>query len=148
MRGIALPRRGAPMEVGPQLASELANLTQLDLEGLRAVWSSRYGPPPRLRSVDLLRRLLAWRLQADAFGDLDIETRRELQRPTVVARQQRLKLGAKLAREWKGVRHEVEVTQEGVLFDGRTYVSLSEVARAITGVRWNGPRFFGLRDAA
>ena len=54
----------------------------------------------------------------------------------------------RLVREWKGLRHEVEVTDDGVLYRGERYASLSEVARVITGVRWNGPRFFGLRGGA
>ena len=56
-----------------------------------------------------------------------------------------LEPGSRLAREWRGVRHDVEVVEEGILYRGKVYSSLSEVARHITGVRWNGPRFFGLR---
>ena len=124
-------------------------LDGLDLEGLRAVWRDRFGVPPHLRSVDLLRRLLAWRLQADAYGDLDAEIRRRLRAAaTPRAVDRRVRPGARIAREWQGHRYEVEVVEGGFVHAGARYNSLSQVARVITGVRWNGPRFFGLRGEA
>ncbi len=99
----------------------------------------------RLRSPDLLRRLLAWKIQAAALGGFDAETRRLL-RQSGAPRRPSLNAGARLAREWKGLRHEVEVTQSGFRYAGADYDSLSEIARLITGARWNGPRFFGLRQ--
>jgi hypothetical protein len=87
---------------------------------------------------------LAWRIQADAFGGLDAATIRLLgneKAPLMVAEQP----GARLARDYAGRRHEVVVIEDGVVYDGNRYGSLSEVARIITGQRWNGPRFFGLR---
>jgi hypothetical protein len=125
---------------------EVRALARLDLEGLRSEWRRRYGPPPTVRSPELVRRMLAWRIQVAAFGGLDVETRRQLRRaapsaPLAPAPTQ----GTRLSREWKGVAHEVEVTAEGFLYSGERYASLSEVARTITRARWNGPRFFGLR---
>ncbi len=93
--------------------------------------------------------MLAWRIQADADGGLDAETRRALRRPIAAASRAtpQPSAGTKLVREWQGVQHEVTAAPEGGFFyRGERYRSLSQVARAITGTRWNGPRFFGLRD--
>ena len=128
---------------------EVRALERLDLEGLRTEWRRRYGAPPKLRSPDLLRRMLGWRIQAAAFGGLDAETRRRLRRPTAARPLTPAPTsGTRLTREWKGARHEVEVVVGGFIYDGRRFASLSEIARSITGARWNGPRFFGLRAAA
>ena len=124
-------------------------LARLDLDGLRAVWRDHYGAPPSLRSVELLRLLLAWRLQAEALGGLDGETRRQLGRRGPVRMQGlELGIGAKFRREWRGRIVEVVVEADGFSWNGRTYPSLSAAATAIAGSRWNGPRFFGLRQQA
>ncbi|WP_298125248.1 DUF2924 domain-containing protein [Brevundimonas sp.] len=129
-----------------RIEAEVAHLLTLDLEGLRAVWRERYGPPPKLRSPQLLRLNLAWRLQAEAFGGLDAETKRRLRRGGAGASAaDRLQPGVRLIREWKGVPHEVVVEDGGFRYDGRLFKSLSVIAREISGTRWNGPRFFGLR---
>ena len=128
------------------LEDEVRALEALSLELLRAEWRRRYGAPPGLRSVDLLRRLLAWRIQADAYGDLDADLRRRLRSVAAPRRlDQRVRPGARIAREWQGQRYEVEVVDGGFIHAGARYASLSQIARAITGTRWNGPRFFGLR---
>jgi len=129
------------------ITNEVRALEGLDLEGLREEWRRRIGPPPAHRSAPLLRRLIAWRLQAAAYGDLDPQTRRTIVRQASGPPRLRLEPGVRLAREWQGVRHEVEVTADGFVYRGERYGSLSEVARTITGSRWNGLRFFGLRDA-
>jgi hypothetical protein len=128
-----------------RLEAEVEALASLDLRGLREAWPLRFGLPPRLRSTDLLRRMLSWRLQAEALGGLDAETRRLLTRKAATRRGPLLAPGTRVVREWQGERHEAEIVDEGVRYGGETYASLSEVARVITGVRWNGPRFFGLR---
>jgi hypothetical protein len=129
-----------------RVAEEVVALLAMDLEGLRAEWRRLYGPPPKLRSVDLLRRILAWKLQADRFGGIDRELRKALTaKPPRKAKSPRLSNGARISREWQGRRYDVEQTAEGFAHQGKTYGSLSEVAREITGSRWNGPRFFGLR---
>ena len=120
----------------------------MGLEALRAEWRRRYGAPPTLRSVQLLRHMLAWRVQADAMGGLDAKLVREIRAAAKSGRRPSMATGTQLAREWQGRLHEVEVVDGGFLYDGRRYKSLSAVARAITGVRWNGPRFFGLRQEA
>ena len=132
----------------PELEAELVRLAGLDLHGLRDAWAQHLGPPPKLRSPGRLRHMLAWRLQVNAYGDLDAETRRLLAKGTPKRNGPEAKPGVRLVREWKGQRHEAEVTDDGVLYRGQRYASLSEVARAITGTRWNGPRFFGLRGGA
>lgn len=124
-------------------------IEQLDLEGLRSFWGQRYGAPPPLRSVPILRMLLAWRLQSDAQGGLDGESRRTLGRKGKIrAEGLDLGIGARLTRQWQGHTHEVLVEVGGFRWQGQSYRSLSAVATAIAGSKWNGPRFFGLREAS
>ena len=123
-------------------------LEVLELQELRQAWRARYGDPPVTRATDLLRSLLAWKIQTEAFGGLDRATLAALRGRAPAGASGRLAIGTRLAREWRGVRHEVEVIEGGFHHQGATYRSLSEVARAVTGVRWNGPRFFGLRESA
>jgi hypothetical protein len=131
-----------------QVTQEVRALARLDLEGLRAEWRRRYGEPPKLRSVDMLARLLSWRIQTDAYGGLDAQTARLLLQRSVPVAGPKLTPGVRLEREWRGVRNTVEVVEGGFRWQGATYRSLSQVAGAITGAKWNGPRFFGLRDEA
>lgn len=129
------------------ITREVEALGELDLTGLRATWSARYGAPPPLRSVPLLRLMLAWRLQAEAHGGLDRETRRRLKRRGAVEPEGlALGVGTRLRREWQGRIVEVEVEANGFRFEGTLYRSLSAAATGIAGTRWNGPRFFGLRE--
>jgi hypothetical protein len=100
-----------------------------------------------MRSTELLARLLAWKIQADAFGGLDAATIRILKSDSLPKPKPLLHPGTRLSREWQGRRYEVEVLEQGFGLGGATYRSLSEVARFITGTRWNGLRFFGLREA-
>lgn len=131
---------------GKTASAQVAALSNMSLTELRVEWQRRYGPPPRHRAADLIRRVLAWRIQADVHGGLDAPTRRLLEKenasPAATAPP-----GVRLAREWAGRRHEVTIIEGGVIYEDQTFRSLSEVARHITGQRWNGPRFFGLRQA-
>jgi len=131
-----------------RVTQEVRALEALDLHGLRDEWRKRYGEPPKMRSRELLARLLAWRIQADAFGGLDAATIRLLKSDRVPPPRPRLEAGERLLREWHGRRHEVDVLENGFRYNGAEYLSLSQVARAITGTRWNGLRFFGLREQA
>lgn len=134
------------MNLQETAAEEARALAALDLQGLRARWRELYGPSPGLRSAELVRHLLAWRLQAERLGGLDPQVRRRLrQRSARADASPKLAEGAIIAREWQGRRYEVRAVDGGYLYDGAAYRSLSAVARAITGARWNGPRFFGLR---
>jgi hypothetical protein len=143
------------------IAADVARLGDLDLHELRVRWRKlfRKEAPPHL-SRFLLHRMLAYRIQANAYGDLDRETIRFLDRiakqrakgtkslipPVEDTRAGRLKAGTVLVREHDGALHQVTVVQDGFAWNGIIYDSLSAVARAITGTNWNGPRFFGLRD--
>ena len=126
--------------------ADIIRLTDLSLSELRKEWQLCFGPAPEHRAGDLLRRVLAWRIQAEAYGGLDATTKRLLSREGGELRPTP-QPGMRLAREWAGRRHEVVVIESGVVYEGQGYGSLSEVARHITGRRWNGPRFFGLRGA-
>lgn len=125
----------------------IAEIEALELEGLREFWKKRYGSPPTLRSKPILRQLLAWRVQAQVLGGLDVETRKILSRSGPVQRMgKHLGVGARLTRVWKGSEVTVVVEEHGFRWEGNLYPSLSAAATAIAGTRWNGPRFFGLTD--
>ena len=129
------------------LEAEVAELETLNLHQLRDKWRERFGAPPKFRSTEMLRLLLAWRIQAVALGGLDRETRDALKRKgRVVAEGQDLGVGATLHRTWNGEEHVVTVLDKGFDWNGCTFRSLSAAATAIAGTRWNGPRFFGLRS--
>jgi Protein of unknown function (DUF2924) len=132
------------------ITAEARALEGLDLTGLRAAWATHFGEPLRLRSPELLRLLLAWRIQAGAFGGLDAGVRRRLRQSgrTRGGAEHSLGDGARIVREWRGVDHVVEVVAGGYRWEGKTYASLSAVALAMTGTKRNGPAFFGLRDGA
>lgn len=130
-----------------QLLAILATIETMGLSELRALWAQAFGSPPGLRSVDLLRLSLSWRLQARVHGGLDAAMRKRLRRKTVADPGSAidLEIGTILNREWQGLPHAVEVVADGFQWEGTTYSSLSAAAKAITGTTWNGPRFFGLR---
>jgi hypothetical protein len=143
---------------GKTLDVEIARLRDPDVRDLRTRWRNtfRRAPPPHLPR-HLLLRVLAYRLQADRFGDLDAESQRLLDSAgspedvgnRVLAADRLIndvRPGTILAREWNRRMHRVTVLIGGFAWNGKTYPSLSKIAQAITGTRWNGPRFFGLRD--
>jgi hypothetical protein len=129
---------------------EIAMLSDLPHPDLSARWQVKRGaPPPKGMSRRLLLLALAYQLQADAYGPLDPKTSRYLRAvaasgPKAVRPPPALKPGMRLMREWNGRTHVVDVTEDGLSWSGETYPSLSAIARAITGARWSGPRFFGL----
>ncbi len=143
----------------------IERLRTLDGEALRVEWRNLFGRrAPKALPKSLLARALAYRLQALEFGDLDPHTLRVLEayaakgagswrgrvradrlsRTKQVSTGPGVKPGSILVREWAGELHRVMALEVGFAWNGATYRSLSEVARAITGTRWNGPRFFGL----
>ncbi len=137
-----------------RLEADLDRLASLDLSGLRRRWRMVVGraAPDHLPRA-LLHRMLAYRIQAQALGDLDRGTARMLDRLAKgegevipMPELRGTKPGTLLVREWEGTLHRVMVLETGFAWNGHTYDSLSKVARAITGTNWNGPRFFGLRD--
>ena len=185
----ALPLAPTPSH-DDALAATLASLPDLDLDGLGLLWRRRLGGKvPAHLPRTLLSRLLAYKLQAQAYGDLAPETARMLDRlareetraresaaagkgrraqqdgiaspvsaappgavpsvsvpPVPEPRGPALKPGTLLVREHRGVVQRVMVLDSGYAWNGATYASLSEIAREITGTRWNGPKFFGLRE--
>jgi hypothetical protein len=129
------------------IEAEIAHLRSLALDALRRRWRVMFGrTPPAALSKDLLGRMIAWRLQEQAFGGLDRDSLRFLDG---LARhrgspRRYLKPGTVLVRDYQGERHTVTVAADGFNWQGTTYTSLSAIARAITGTAWSGPRFFGL----
>lgn len=139
------------------LEAEIVRLDTLGLSELRAFWAEHLGKPPLIASTEVTRRWLAWELQAKKLGGLDAPTRRRLrqvrQAPKFAASEHPRsdatpKPGTILTREWAGSTHKVTVLEEGYSWGGRTWSSLSEIATKITGTRWSGPRFFGLKKLA
>ena len=119
---------------------------------LIAAWSEAFGTPvPKRLSSPFLRRFLAFEVQARQFGGLPKGFAEKLARMTdekTDTRSPALKPGGRLIREWNGVTHAVDVIEGGFLWDGQRHSSLSAIARAITGARWSGPRFFGLKRSS
>ena len=154
-------RRNGRASTKTSIESEIAHLRGLDLKGLRARWQTvfRRQAPAHL-TRHLLFAVIAYRIQADRLGDLDHKTRQVLDRtfskgtgPAMSARlasfdQKRTELspGTVLVREWDRQSQRVMVLADGFAWNGQTFDSLSKVAFAITGTKWNGPRFFGLRE--
>ena len=137
------------------LAREIAALPEAAASALKDRWRALYGSePPRRISRDLLIRALAYRIQEQALGGLRPSTRRLLtkaaaaasaRRPIQLAPESTLKPGTVLLREWHGAQHQVVVREDGIMFQGKQYKSLSRVAHRITGTKWSGPLFFGLK---
>jgi hypothetical protein len=154
-------RRNGRASTKTSVEDEIAHLRGLDLKGIRSRWQSVFGRrAPAHLTRHLLFAVIAYRLQADRFGDLEQAIRQVLDRtvakeadPAMAARlasfdQKRSELtpGTVLVREWDRQSQRVMVMADGFAWNGQTYDSLSKVAFAITGTKWNGPRFFGLRD--
>jgi hypothetical protein len=137
-------------------APTLDQLKTMPPAQLRAAWREQYRSPAPDIAPDLLRRGVAYKMQERRFGKLASFTRRELDRIVTRLEQDgeagnvrpaKLKPGTRLIRSWHGTVHQVLVLADGFEYEGRSYRSLSQVARAITGAHWSGPRFFGLGKA-
>jgi hypothetical protein len=128
-----------------ELDAELAALAQLTWPELRQRWSAFTGrPTPKVKHA-LLRMALAFEMQASVYGGLSRRSSERL--ATLTAAVPAKPAGTKLVREWKGTLHTVTISEdETIHWNGRTWNSLSEVARAITSTRWSGPAFFGLKQ--
>jgi hypothetical protein len=131
-----------------KLEQLLTDVESLDYADLKARYEEalRRPPPPRL-SLDLLRRALAYQIQAESLGGLPPKFEKLLQSnssPRTLNGHRKLEPGSQLVREWQGEMHVVDVVDGGYRWQGERYASLSAVAREITGTRWSGPRFFGL----
>jgi Protein of unknown function (DUF2924) len=140
-----------------KLVAQLDQLRQLTPEELLEQWQTLFGgdPPSKLRS-SLIIQAIAYRLQEKALGGLKPATLRLLERIADDAAAGRpvsatpakihTTTGTVLMREWHGEKHQVTVMEDGFLYRARRFRSLSQIARAITGARWSGPLFFGLKS--
>jgi hypothetical protein len=141
--------------VDTEIEAEIDRLRSMPKAALRVRYRALFkSGPPKAFGPDLLRRSIAYRIQEQAYGGLDPATRRVLNnlmsqhaksKDGRIVVPRRIKSGAVLVRIWKDQSHRVMVLEDGFAYAGKTYASLSEIARQITGARWNGPRFFGLR---
>jgi Protein of unknown function (DUF2924) len=141
----------------PAVEAELDRLPTMPIAELRKRYRGLFRTePPKAFGPDLLRRSIAHRIQEKAYGGLTASTRRLLDQLAKAAMAKpngrlelprRIKPGSELVRTWKGKSYRVIVMANGFVHDGKTFDSLSEIASEITGTRWNGPRFFGLRSA-
>jgi hypothetical protein len=151
-------RSATPPSKGDDLSSRIARLCGLRISQLRDIWRNYFGSPaPRTAKRAFLRRAIAWQMQIDSCGGVTPEIRKSLLRIAsdhsragllaVEALVPEIQPGTRLLRSWNGEIHEVIVIPEGFLWKGRTWKSLSRIALGITGTRWSGPIFFGLRRA-
>ncbi|MCU9838740.1 DUF2924 domain-containing protein [Ruegeria sp. WL0004] len=130
-----------------ELAFRIAEIEAMDRAACLKRWREVFGrPPPKYLSPQFLRRVLIWEAQNRALGAVSPRTTRRLNqiaagRPV----QSTAKAGSHLVREWNGRTYQVEVVEDGYVMDGKTWRSLSALARHITGARWSGPRFFGVQ---
>jgi len=139
----------------PTVNEQLAALPKMERKALQSLWESLFSKPPNpaLRR-EVLVPIIAYRLQELAFGSLKAVAERQLLAFAHAGSQGskpvggltlRPKPGTRFVREWQGKLHEVSVLPDGYEYNSETYASLSEIARRITGTRWSGPAFFGLR---
>ena len=155
LRGGRTLRNAGEFHRSKTIEVQLAGLPNLNRTKLRELWRDSYGSdPPEKISDLLLRQAIAHRLQVKHLGGLNFSTRRALKQLLEESAAPRLRPdsgskhvtnGTVLVREWHGSTHQVTATEKGVLYRGKLFRSLSEVAREITGTRWSGPLFFGLR---
>ncbi|MFN7397889.1 MAG: DUF2924 domain-containing protein [Sandaracinobacter sp.] len=136
------------------LEAEIDALSRMHLDALRHLWRTRVKSDPPKVSAGLLRLAFAYAMQEKAIGGLSVASVKQLEAfaaagrsAAKVTRLRTTRPGMRLVRVWNGVAHVVTVNEAGeVEWNGRTWRSLSEVARIITGTQWSGPKFFGLRD--
>jgi hypothetical protein len=150
--------RKAPDQAREQtVLASLAALKEMSVKELKAEWEKLIGSAAPNNSRAFLELRIAYRLQELTYGGPDRDTRRMLdlladeveghaRRKHKIADPRNPVAGTKLLREWDGVEHTVTVLKDGFDWQGRKFKSLSAVAREITGTRWNGYRFFGLRE--
>ncbi len=128
------------------LSDQIAEIERFDRSACLERWRAAFRrSPPKHLSQPFMKKVLIWELQTRLFGGVSAKTERRLKQiaagksvPLVA------KPGSHLVREWNGRSYQVEVTEDGYVMDGRSWRSLSAIARHITGARWSGPRFFGV----
>jgi hypothetical protein len=142
----------------PEVEAELERLPKARIADLRNRYRELFGAePPKAFGPDLLRRSIAHRIQEKAYGGLSRDHQRLLDQLVKAAQAKpngrialprQIKPGSELVRTWNRRTYRIVVMEKGFAWEGRTYSSLSEIAFGITGTKWNGPRFFGLRSTA
>jgi hypothetical protein len=138
------------------ISERLKTLPRMSKIGLSHLWEELFNKPvPERIRKELMVRILAYRIQEQAFGGLNFKTRRRLDQianamgknqNTAIANIARSKPGTRLIRSWQGKTHTVTIEESGYQYQGHQYRSLSEIARHITGTQWSGPLFFGLKS--
>jgi len=138
-----------------EVAVRLLEISKMDKSQLAMLWRELFeSPPPRGARRDLLVRFVAYRFQERIFGGLDRDTKNRLNElarriakdpNAALIGTPRIKPGTCFLRDWRGRSHRVTVLESGFEYAGKHYSSLSQIARLITGTRWSGPLFFGLR---
>lgn len=148
--------KASPDQALPDISpNNVDALEELSSEQLKALWIKHYRkpPPPRARK-SLMVDCLAYRIQELAYGGLALSTRTKLKKIATDIRdgkqislltEIRIKVGTRLVREWGGQTHTVEAVDDGFLYRDKRYSNLSEIAGVITGSRWSGPLFFGIK---
>lgn len=153
----APPRPGNDATRDVTVLARVATLKTMSVADLKAEWQRLFGADAPNNSRPFLELRLAYRIQELAYGGPSRETLRLLDaladevqgkpgRKAMIRESRMPVAGTRLVREWNGVEHTVTVLRDGFEFEGRKYKSLSAVARAIAGTRWNGWRFFGIRE--
>ena len=130
-----------------KLRETISAIELLDRAGCLDCWRKTFGrPPPKYLSPQFMKRVLIWETQSRLQGVLSAKTERRLKQiASGKAPSALVKPGSHLVREWNGRTYQVEVVDGGYMMDGKTWRSLSAIARHITGARWSGPRFFGVK---
>lgn len=155
---LAPPHPGNDRARDATVLARLAALERMSVPELKAEWRSLFGADAPNNSRPFLELRLAYRIQELIYGGPARETVRILDaladevhgkpgRKAMIADPRKPVAGTRLVREWNGIEHSVTVLRDGFEWQGRKYRSLSAIARAITGTRWNGWRFFGIREA-
>src|SRR3977135_1386097 len=152
---MVMQQTAPPHATDPAVEDELDRLPVMPIAQLRVRYREVFRTePPKAFGPDLLRRSIAHRIQEKAYGGLSRSAQRLLDQMMKayaakpngkIVLPRRIKPGSVLVRDWKGKSYRVTVLADGFVYDGDTYSNLSEIAVLITGTRWNGPRFFGLR---
>ena len=137
------------------LEAEITRLPDLRHDELRARWKLLFGrPAPKSLRRKFMARAVAYQMQVAAYGGLSAATRRRLREIATAVRNGdrngvlggvQIRPGTQLIRQWQNTTHTVMVLDDGFALDGRTYKSLSAVAKIITGTNWNGYAFFGIK---
>jgi Protein of unknown function (DUF2924) len=138
------------------ISERLKTLPEMSKVALSSLWEELFNKPvPKRIRKELMVRILAYRIQEQAFGGLNPKIRRRLDQiagalgkspNAAIANMARSKPGTRLIRSWQGKTHAVTIEESGYQYQGHLYRSLSEIARHITGTQWSGPLFFGLKS--